>query len=168
MKHVCAFCSRLLSPDHEKDGLVSHGICNPCYNHAKASLGVDLKEYLDMLEEPVVLVDSDMHVLSANTRSKEITGKDVTEIIGLIGGEVFECENANLPEGCGRTVHCSGCVIRNSVSDTYKTGDPVNDQPATLHQLMNGVSIPIEMLISTRKTGSVVLLQIELVNPNIS
>jgi hypothetical protein len=164
MKRVCAFCDKILSPDTEDDGRISHGICPTCFNHAKASLGVDLNEYISMLEEPVILVDSDMHFLAANTESKRITGKEVENVTGIIGGEVFECENATLPGGCGKTVHCSGCVIRNSVSETFKTGNSVNKRPATLHQIKAGVSLPLNMLLSTRKAGGVVLLQIELIS----
>jgi len=161
MKRVCSFCNLMLSPDNGNDGLISHGICPSCYNHAKASLGVDLREYLDMLDQPVIIVDSDVHVLAANKKFNSLTGKEIDDIIGHIGGEVFECENAVHPDDCGKTVRCSGCVIRNSVTETYTTGNPVNKRPATLFQITTGVSIPFEMFISTRKAGNAVLLQIE-------
>ena len=69
MRYVCAYCNKDLRPaTSEKEG-VSHGICPACYNHVKASLGVDLKDYLNMLDHPVFLVDDDVRILSANYKA---------------------------------------------------------------------------------------------------
>jgi hypothetical protein len=161
MKRICAFCNRDLSPHTGDDDKISHGICSSCYNHVKASMGVDLKEYLNMLDRPVVLVDKDLHVLTANWKAHQFTDKEEPEMLGKLPGEVFECENAKLPEGCGHTVHCSGCVIRNSVNFTFQTGNPVNQHPAVLNQGVSGFSFPVDLLISTQKSGDVVLLKVE-------
>lgn len=161
MRYVCSFCNTEYAPPVGDDEIISHGICKSCYNRAKASLGVDLREFLDMLDHPVILVDHDARVLSSNEEAALMVGKDQAELIGKLGGEVFECENAFLAEGCGKTVHCSGCVIRNSVNETFLTGEPVNCRPATLNQGVIGFSLPIELMISTRKSGDIVLLMVE-------
>ncbi|WP_319578496.1 hypothetical protein [uncultured Methanospirillum sp.] len=161
MRRVCAFCNEELSPDSGDDDRISHGVCTSCYNHIKASMGVDITEYLTMLDQPVVLVDQDLHILSANQEIRKVTRKDLSSVIGHLSGEVFECEYARCPGGCGNTTHCSGCVIRNSVKETYQTGRPVDKRPATIAQDVDGRPASVSLLISTVKTGDVVLLQVE-------
>lgn len=124
-------------------------------------MGVDITEYLAMLDQPVILVDQDLHILSANQETRKVTTKEIPDLIGQVSGEVFECEYARCPGGCGNTTHCSGCVIRDSVKETYQTGRPVNRRPATISQDLEGKTASVNLYISTRKTGDVVLLQIE-------
>ncbi len=161
MKYVCAYCNEELRPETTGKEGVSHGICPSCYNHIKASLGVDLKEYLNMLDHPVFLVDDDVKVLSANYKARHLNGDKIHSIINKRLGEVFECENAIRSEGCGRSVCCSGCTIRRSVSTTYKTGDPVMKKPASLVSAISGIPTTIDLYITTYKVGKVVFLMVE-------
>jgi len=161
MKYVCAYCNTELRPKSaEKDG-VSHGICTSCYNHIKASLGVDLKEYLNMLDHPVFLVDDDVKVLSANYKAGHLIGNKTLSIHDKRLGEVFECEHALRSEGCGKSVCCSGCAIRKAVSTTYMIGDPVIKKPASLISDMSGIPTAIDLYITTYKVGDVVFLMVE-------
>ncbi len=166
MKILCAFCDKEILSGDDNEGpneIISHGVCQPCFNHIKATMGVDLYEYLDMLDYPVLLVDDDVTVLAANTKAKAFVGKDIVKIAGNKGGEVFECIHAKEPGGCGKTVHCSGCTIRNSVTETFKTGNIINKKSATICQEIDGITQTIELLISTRKEGDVVILKVEYV-----
>lgn len=124
-------------------------------------MGVDIGEYINMLDHPVVLVDEDMHILCANQELNKITRNEPTAAIGHLGGEVFECDYARCPGGCGTSTHCSGCVIRNSVKETYLTGRSVDKRPAIIEKDNEGSFGPVNIFISTRKTGDVVLLQVE-------
>ena len=124
-------------------------------------MGVDLNEFLNMLDKPVLLVDHDLRVLTANWKAGQVTGKKNEEMIGYPGGEVFECEYARQSEGCGKTEHCSACVIRNSVNETFQTGEPVQRRPATLHKGDPGHSAPVDLLISAKKSHDIVLLMLE-------
>ena len=161
MRYVCAYCNKDLRPaTSEKEG-VSHGICPACYNHVKASLGVDLKDYLNMLDHPVFLVDDDVRILSANYKAWTLNKNKYPSIIDERLGEVFECENAVKSEGCGKSVCCSGCAIRSSVAKTYKTGDPVIKKPASLVSAMSGVPTTIDLFVSTYKVGKAVFLMVE-------
>lgn len=161
MKYVCAYCNAVLRPESSgKDG-VSHGICPPCYNHIKASLGVDLKEYLNMLDHPVYLVDDDVRILSANYKAWFLKGEKIPGVTDKRLGEVFECENAIKSDGCGKSVCCSGCAIRNSVTKTFKTGEPVIKKPASLVSGIKGVPTGIDLFVSTYKVGKAVFLKVE-------
>jgi len=79
---------------------------------------------------------------------------------------VFECANAKLPEGCGNTIHCSGCTIRRNVMDTQETGRRHFRVPAYLNQGNPESYQQIRFLISTEKVEGIVLLRIEEVGNN--
>lgn len=96
---------------------------------------------------------------AANRKACEVLGKTLPQIEGLKSGDVFECENARQPEGCGHTVHCSGCAIRQTVLDTMQTENPHTRVPATLNHLAG--STRIDLLISTETHGNVVFLRID-------
>jgi hypothetical protein len=68
MKHVCAWChteiGEVESTIHPPDA-ITHGICQPCAMRISAQNKKSLREFLDRLEFPVLLVDSDVVVQSA-------------------------------------------------------------------------------------------------------
>ena len=161
MRHICAYCNKNLSPPDGDDDKISHGVCTSCYNHVKATMGVDLREFLNMLDHPVLLVDHDVRVLTSNWKARQMAGKVIRDVEGHLGGEVFECENATLPDGCGKTIHCSACVIRNAVNEVYQSGNSVENRPATLHQGIPGRARTVDLLVSAKKSEDVVLLMLE-------
>ena len=87
--------------------------------------------------------------------------KELHEVEGVIGGLVFECRYAKLPEGCGKTLHCDGCTIRNQVMDTAKTGRPYSGQPALLNPGFTKTEVEFKLKISTEKINDLVLLRID-------
>lgn len=164
MKIICAACGKDLGTkpaDNFDENAVSHGLCESCAFHFQAQVGMSLPEYLEGLDVPVVTVTSEGTINSANHKALTMLGKPPLMIQGQKGGNVFECENAYLPEGCGNTIHCSACTIRNTVMDTIQTGNPHYNVPAYLNQLAHGGSHRIELFISTEKKGGVVFLKIE-------
>jgi hypothetical protein len=68
-----------------------------------------------------------------------------------------------LPEGCGKTVHCSGCAIRNTVMDTFQSGKSHLAVEAPLVYGTPDNRHEISFLISTEKVKDVVLLRIDTV-----
>jgi hypothetical protein len=129
-----------------------------CRDNIEFQMGVPLWQYLNALPYPIVLVDGNVRAEWANTATRQLLGKSESDIIGNLGGEVFECAYSRLPGGCGHTVHCSGCVIRHSVTHTYTTGESCSRVPAVLHC---GENNDLRLYISTYKSGERVLLQIE-------
>ena len=161
MKQICAWCGRQLNGGDslsEKD--ISYGICLPCANAVIVDVPNELREFLDQISIPVVLVSYEGLVKTANQQACALLGKDLSQIEEGLGGDVFECAYARLPGGCGNTYHCSGCVIRRSVTDTYQTGKPANRIPATLKQNSPENPQEIKYLISTEKFGAYVILKI--------
>lgn len=166
-KKLCAWCGKKLIESTEYDSepensnIITHGICNDCRKRVLAQMGLPLKEFLDLLPAPVLLVDSDVKVKTANLHARSIIQKDIREIEGYKGGDVFECSYASQPGGCGQTIHCSGCAIRISVTDTYKTGKSLLKIPACLQKKSLGDSYDLHCFISTEKIGEFVLLRID-------
>ena len=161
MKKVCSFCGIVMSPGTYPGEPASHGVCKSCYDTILARHGFNARRFLDMLDTPVFLVDDDVRILAANTCALAIANNPIEQVQGKLGGKILECINAFLPEGCGKTPFCPDCPIRKSVNETYATGHAVKQRPAELCRKIKDTKENLHLLISTRKAGNVVLLQLE-------
>ncbi|MCP4379233.1 MAG: hypothetical protein GY794_24055 [bacterium] len=118
-------------------------------------------DFLDYLDIPVLLIESEPRSLTANEPARKLLGKGSHDIDGLRGGEAIECVHASSPDGCGQTEHCKSCTIRNTVRETFETGKSflhVKAYPDI--QVGQGVK-KMELEISTEKVADVVLLRID-------
>lgn len=120
-----------------------------------------LMDFLDSMDAPVLVVDACGIVRSANKHARSILQKGLPDIEGFTGGVVFECAYADLPEGCGHTLHCNGCTIRNIVMDTMSSGMSHLNTPAYLIRGTSYSNTEIPFLISTEKVKDFVLLRID-------
>lgn len=120
-----------------------------------------LTDFLEALQEPVLLVDADHTVGIINDAALELFGRAPDEVMGERTGDIFQCENAHLPGGCGKTVHCSGCTIRQAVAHTFLTGEPRLEVPATLRVVDDVDLSDAELVVSTSRVGDRVLLKID-------
>ncbi len=164
MKRVCAWCQEEMGekPSQQlSEDSITHGICRRCANRIFAELGLEMDSFLDRLAAPVVVVDQNGRVATANSRARAFLRKELAEISGHLGGEVFDCAFASLPEGCGQTVHCEGCAVRRTVMDTFQTGRSHLRVPAYINRGRPDDCLAIEVLISTEMQGDVVLLRID-------
>ena len=124
-------------------------------------MGVELQVYLDSLRVPIVVVDSGGIVVTGNGQAQTLLHKGLPEIAGYRGGVVFECAYARLPEGCGNTIHCSGCTIRMTVMESHRTGKSFLRIRAILNRTTAEEPQRMNLLISTEKLGNMVLLRID-------
>ncbi|MDA8100984.1 MAG: PAS domain-containing protein [Nitrospiraceae bacterium] len=168
MRRVCAWCRTDMGraegnklPDSE----ISHGICPACVDNFAFQQGVSLEQFLDSLAMPVFVVDGDVIVKAVNKAGCAALGKRPGEMLERLGGNVFECAHARLPEGCGRTIHCSGCAIRRAVTKTFITGEPQCDIPATLTRNDADDRSAVALVITTVKHGDAVLLRVDRIEP---
>ncbi|MBI5557758.1 MAG: PAS domain-containing protein [Deltaproteobacteria bacterium] len=165
MRRICAWCKNEIephgSPSAENGTPVTHGICPACLRKVLQHEARSLRDFLDRFPQPVLVVDSDVKVITANQAGLAALGKKSKEIEGELGGDVFGCDYARLPQGCGKTIHCKSCVIRNTVTDTLRTGRSHIRVPAypELHFLTGEKKI--RFLISTEKVGDTVFLRID-------
>jgi len=164
MRRVCAWCKKdmgIAGSDKETERVITHSICGQCANTLFSENSIDPENFLNNLPEPVMVVDNDVVALTANSRAIEVLGKELPEMKGLKGGDIIECIHAHEPGGCGNTIHCSGCAIRHTVTDTFKTGKSHIKVPASADIPVSGKPSQIEFLISTEKLKGVVLLRID-------
>lgn len=155
----CSYCNTDLcekEPLDQKD--ISHTICDECFEYFNKQItGQDLCEYLDRFEKPVLVVNQEGRVIAFNKLFSRTLGKSYRNLIGARGGEALECEYARLPEGCGNTVHCQTCTIRNTVEKTLITGESQIKVPAYLYQ--DGQYLDLE--ISAYKNDDTVRVVVE-------
>lgn len=164
MKVVCAWCRATIVRPGRADTAgagTTHGICPSCIENFSFHDGGSLGRFLDCLEQPVIAVDGECRTQAANTKACEVLGRTRESIQKEFLGDVFSCAHSRLPEGCGRTIHCSGCTIRRAVSKTYETGEPQVSVPATLTPANASEATEIAMKITTVKADGMVLLRVD-------
>jgi len=159
MRVVCSYCRKSMGTKPPlADGGVTHGMCPPCGEHFGALWrGMSYGQYLERFTFPVILVEGEGRLVGVNRPASELLGRPAAEVVGLLGGEAMECAHSRLPEGCGRTVHCSTCTIRNTVTHTQRTGEATYRVQATLTR--SAQSLPL--FISTAMDGPLVRVIIE-------
>ncbi len=164
MNRQCVWCNNEIGPvesGRRAGRRIAHTLCARCTEHFVFQMGVPLQTFLDSLPAPIFVVDSGGVVQAANRMGYTLLRKGPRQVEKQPGGVVFECAYAQLPEGCGRTIHCSGCAIRRSVYHTCETGESLIEVPATLRSGDLGAPLEIAMRISTEKMGDVVLLRVD-------
>ena len=164
MRRVCAWCGESMDPPVPagvSGQWITHGMCESCRDRMMEGLGDPLADFLDTLAVPVVVAGDDAVVEAANRAALRHLGKEPDQVAGRWTGDVFECAHAAFPEGCGRTIHCSGCAIRRTVEHTYRTGVGHHQVPATLKMARHGEEEVEALKITTERIGGRVLLKVE-------
>ncbi len=164
MIRICAWCQVDLSPnDPQQDspGPISHGICVDCARKLLANAGTNAFDFLETLGEPVFLVDDDARILAGNRRAQAVAGKDLSRIEDQLFGDIVECANARQPGGCGTTVKCRACTIRQAVTETAANGTSVERLPADQDIRTAAGVETVRFYISTERVGEAVLVRID-------
>ena len=157
MVRVCAWCRSLLDGQSDDGSPVTHGICSRCLDYVQADRTL-IRGFLNTIDAPVLAVDGEGRVISASRLARLALGKEHSKIADKLGGEVIECQHSFLPEGCGKTIHCTGCQIRGSVNHTRATGETLQRVKA-----QQGILTPTGVrtffyYISTEKFGDETVL----------
>ena len=162
MIRICAWCKQELPhgrADGVRDGTITHGICDSCAQNLASPHPAGVQEFLEDLDAPVFLAGSDSRTLPANGCARKLAGGNPEEAANTLLGDIYECENAVKPGGCGRTVCCRACTIQLAVSETLDSGNAVLRRPAYL-TASNGNGKK-HFLISTFKAGDAVMVKID-------
>jgi PAS domain-containing protein len=102
----------------------------------------------DAMPLPVFVVDEDVCIFDYNAAAGKLLGKGKRLIVGHRGGEVLACIHvAETPGGCGRSLACRDCVVRNSVRAAAR-GRRVTRQPAKMKLVRNGKTVSVELRVS--------------------
>ena len=119
-----------------------------------------MEQHLDTIPIPVLLVN-DGNSVTMNAKACAVLGRKPGEKETQLFGKVFDCVRSRSAEGCGRTIHCSGCAIRRSVTTTFNTGESQVLVPATLSIASRDQISEAVIAITTVKIGGSVLLHME-------
>jgi hypothetical protein len=157
MKTICAWCRQPLRSEPGLDGLISHGICKRCMGYVLSDRK-SIRKFLDSIDAPVLAVDGEGRAISANRTALLALNKGYEQVAGRLGGEVIECQHSYRPEGCGKTVHCTGCQIRGAVNHTRATGSPLSRAKA-YQPIMTPTGVKsFDYYISTERLGDGTIL----------
>ena len=156
---VCAWCGAILTPGDPS--FVTHGICPKCQVAFVGGPGpASLKEFIGRFNFPIMVVNADVELTGANAQALELVGRTAAAAEGHRGGELLECIHSVHQGGCGRSVHCKACTIRNSVRETYETGAPMIDVESYQQVMTDDGLKKVQFRISTAKVSDSVLLKI--------
>lgn len=163
MARICFRCKRELQPQEENRTatVITQGLCSLCTAQLSQGISATVKELLNIINEPVFVLDSRGIVKTANESGLKLLGKGIPDVKGYLGGEVFDCAFANLPEGCGRTEHCKTCAIRNIVMDTLAHGRGYTNVPAFQNIRTPSGDRIMRFYVSTEKVDDQILLRID-------
>jgi len=169
MKRICAWCHIELTSepaDQSKDlsSPISHGICEKCFNKVLYH-EISIQSLIESIQLPILVVNPKGQVQTANKPALSIVNKTLKQVANQLGGNVMECIYAELPEGCGNTIHCSGCAIRQSVMKTFTSGQPVIGKIANNSLVTSAGIQQMKISITTELVGDIVLLQINSLTP---
>ena len=164
IKKVCAWCHKDLGEFPARvqaERPITHGICDECSEQLLAESGEAMDIFLDRLEVPVLLLGEGVDVLTGNKAAREILGKSLPRVPGERLGNIVECVYSQLPEGCGRTVHCRSCTVRKTVLETFKTGKSLEKIKAYPDVQLGSSRKSLNLEVTTQKMGRFVLLRID-------
>jgi two-component system cell cycle sensor histidine kinase/response regulator CckA len=97
----------------------------------------------------LLLVDKDGRVANINQKGVMLAGRKKDKLLGLLGGEVFNCLTSFDGEGCGSNRDCLSCPIRTRVNKSLDTGKPIIEEEGRMTFLDNGKQIVMDLLISS-------------------
>ena len=140
---------------------VSHGICPECLRGLLGGTEISLREFLDTLEFPVLIADKSAMVQQANRTAGRMFGRDASKLENTTVGMAIECFNALVPGGCGTAERCAGCVLRQTLTDTYADGQPRYAMYSKNEILTPQGTKPKRFRFSTTRIGDTVMLAIE-------
>jgi hypothetical protein len=156
---VCCYCKKQVKTKPSEFDAVSHGVCDRCLPLMVRELGQPMSEFLDDLSPPVLVVQDNARVIAANAAARKMLTREQLEICGELAGEVLGCSHAREPGGCGQTVHCKSCAIRQCVAHTMETAEPCRKTAYADIGLVSGDK-RLRFLIETEKVNSFVRLTI--------
>jgi diguanylate cyclase (GGDEF)-like protein/PAS domain S-box-containing protein len=97
----------------------------------------------------LMLVNEEGRVQNINHAGSAFAGRNKSDLIGLLGGEVFNCINSFNGLGCGHNTECGTCPVRTRVMHTMQTGESIYNAEGCLTVLQDKNPLDIYMLLST-------------------
>jgi hypothetical protein len=139
---------------------ITFGICEECAIQVSAT--PDSRAVLEAIHAPILLLHGNpRQVVSANKIALRLFGKEMYEVAGHRGGQIFNCIHSYTEAGCGKDVNCEHCKIKNAIVDTFNTGESRNGVATTLQIKKSDGIKDYVMQVSTEKAGDLALVRVE-------
>ncbi len=162
MNNICRQCKTGLESNPKTDYIVTNGICPNCIENIFDEQNNSLTAFLNSIDAPILLMQSDpRQVRTANKKACDLFKKDLSQIEGHRGGEVFDCIHAFTKAGCGKDKNCEDCKIKNSVVDTFTNGKSYDGISTVLEIKKNNSLRPYNLQVSIEKVGDLALIRID-------
>ncbi len=85
-----------------------------------------LIELINAIPMAIIVIGEDTKIWLVNDAMREFTNKLDDQLIGLYGGQAFDCEYLEDDNRvCGNEPHCKVCEMRNSILSAMKNGEYV-------------------------------------------
>lgn len=121
----------------------------------------DPQAILNSRQLPTLLMQAEpRQVVTANKSARKLFGKNLSEIEGYRGGQIFDCIHSFTEAGCGLDENCDNCKIKNAVIGTFASGNPYTSVQTVLDIKKQGEKIPYAMVVATEKVGDFVLITV--------
>jgi hypothetical protein len=138
----------------------TNGICEKSFQQVPGEL--NYSEWIEAIVPPILLMQGNpRQVITANKRALDLFEKELHEVEGRRGGQVFNCIHAFTEDGCGKDKNCDGCKIRDGIIDTFTTGNPHNGVSTSLQIKKANGTMTFVLQVSTEKVGDLALVRIE-------
>lgn len=119
-------------------------------------------DLLEAIDGPVLLLQSNpRQVVTANRPALALFGKELREVEGHRGGQVFDCVYSFTEAGCGKDPGCEECPLKNAIVDTFTSGRSYQGVAATLQVKKVGGNEYRIVQVSTEKIGELALVRVE-------
>jgi PAS domain S-box-containing protein len=110
---------------------------------------INLQTMFDAVNVGLLLIDEDGVVRRVNEAASRWVGKDFSASRGPQPGDYLGCVHAIAdPAGCGHTLFCTLCPIRNSFETALRSGQPVHHVEAKAAFEIYGTVTPLWLEIS--------------------
>jgi len=87
--------------------------------------------------------------------------KDLSQIEGCSGGQVFDCVHAFAGTGCGIEKSCESCAAKNAAIETFTNGKSLKGVSTFLDVKKDGEIHTYNLKISTERVGELALVRID-------
>ena len=162
MNKICRQCKARLESIPQKDYIVTSGICPDCIESIFGKQNSSITAFINSIDAPILLMQPDpRQVHTANKKACELFEKDLSQIEGHRGGQVFDCVHAFTEMGCGKDENCEDCKIKNSIVDTFTSGKSYDGVSTVLEIKKNNSKKPYVLKVSTEKVGDLALIRID-------
>lgn len=120
--------------------------------HAALAADHRLLDTLDLLADPILIVNDHRHIIAANRAACWLLNRPADALLGLRLGEAISCEHAQgQPAGCGTTRHCAVCGAARAMRHTNERRTPAVEA-CRLTQQRDGSPRALDLRVTTTPT----------------